>query len=262
LPNPRRIYRRIADSALPGRLIAHLTVVVLVAVASFAGVNASTGSEPSNEATGFLNLVSSVRGAGDQPSPVAASSFEVLPSDEAAFVNRGAPPVAAQLGPMPTPVPLDPDATPLPAPGGAVTATATGGVTTSAPTTRAVAPQPAVGGLVWPVPAGSISQYFHAGHLAIDIAADYGSQVLAAQDGVVASAGWRSNGGGYVIEIDHGNGMQTLYNHLGSIWVTTGQAVFAGQGIAGVGCTGLCTGPHVHFVVIVNGVIDNPQRYF
>ncbi len=115
---------------------------------------------------------------------------------------------------------------------------------------------------MWPVPAGSISQFFHAGHLAIDIAADYGSQVLAAQDGVVTSAGWRSNGGGYVIEIDHGNGIQTVYNHLGSIWVTSGQAVFAGQGIAGVGCTGLCTGPHVHFVVIVNGVIDNPQRYF
>ena len=71
-----------------------------------------------------------------------------------------------------------------------------------------------------------------------------------------------SPGGGYVVEIDHGNGMVTVYNHLGSIWVTAGQAVFAGQGIAGVGCTGLCTGPHVHFVVMVNGRIDNPQRYF
>jgi murein DD-endopeptidase MepM/ murein hydrolase activator NlpD len=262
LPNPRRIYRRIADSALPGRLIAHLIVVVLVAVASFAGVNASAGAETSGDTTGFLNLVSSVRGAGDQASPDAASTFEVLPADEAAFLNRGAPPEAAQIGPMPTPVALDPHATPLPAPGGGVATTSTGDVTSSAPSTRVAAPEPAVGSLVWPVPAGSISQYFHAGHLAIDIAADYGSQVLAAQDGVVLSAGWRGNGGGYVIEIDHGNGMQTLYNHLGSIWVTTGQAVFAGQGIAGVGCTGLCTGPHVHFVVIVNGVIDNPQRHF
>ena len=262
MPNPRRIYRRIADSALPGRLIAHLVVVVLVGVASFAGVNASTGEEPAGNTTGFLNLVSSVRGAGEGSTPVAASSFEVLPADEAAFLNRGAPPEAAQIGPMPTPVPLDPNETPLPAPGGGETATSTGDVTSSAPSARVVAPEPAVGSLVWPVPAGSISQYFHAGHLALDIAADYGSQVLAAQDGVVTEAGWRSNGGGYVIEIDHGNGMQTQYNHLGSIWVTTGQAVFAGQGIAGVGCTGLCTGPHVHFVVIVNGVIDNPQRYF
>ena len=249
------MYRRIADSALLGRLIAHLSVVALVAVASFAGVSASAGSDGSDGA-GFLNLVQSVRGAGDSPDPTAASRFDTLPPDEAAaFLNRGA--AALMPGPLPTPVAVDPDAEPLPAPGNAV-----GGVSSEVPTSRGVAPAPAVGGLVWPVPAGSISQYFHAGHLAIDIAADYGSQVLAAQNGTVTSAGWRSNGGGYVVEIDHGNGMHTVYNHLGSIWVTTGQAVFAGQGIAGVGCTGLCTGPHVHFVVIVNGITDNPQRYF
>jgi murein DD-endopeptidase MepM/ murein hydrolase activator NlpD len=255
LPNPRRIYRRIADSALLGRLIAHLSVVALVAVASFAGISASAGSEAPGSGTGFLNLVSSVRGAADQPAPTTASSFTVLPADEAALLNRGAP--ALMPGPLATPVAIDPDAEPLAAP-----ATSTGSVTTEVPTSRGAPPAPAVGGLVWPVPAGSISQFFHGGHLAIDIAADYGSAVLAAQSGVVTSAGWRNNGGGYVIEIDHGNGMTTLYNHLGSIWVTTGQSVFAGQGIAGVGCTGLCTGPHVHFQVIVNGVIDNPQRYF
>lgn len=245
---------------MPGRLIAHLSVVVLVAVASFAGVSAA-GAQPSTDSAGFLDLVSSVRGAGDQPLPDSGSTMGVLPADEAAFLNRGAPPVVPHVGPMPMPVPVDPNATPLAAPGRGGSG-GTGGVTVTLPTSRGEAPPPAVGGLVWPVPAGSISQYFHAGHLAIDIAADYGSQVLAAQDGVVTSAGWRSNGGGYVIEIDHGNGIQTVYNHLGSIWVTTGQAVFAGQGIAGVGCTGLCTGPHVHFVVIVNGVIDNPQRHF
>jgi len=65
-----------------------------------------------------------------------------------------------------------------------------------------------------------------------------------------------------VISIDHGNGLVTIYNHLGSIWVGTGQYVAAGQAIGGVGCTGMCTGPHVHFEVIVNGIIDNPQRYF
>ena len=253
------MYRRIAGNALLGRLIAHLSVVALVAVASFAGISASAGSETSGGATSFLNLVSSVRGAGDQPSQNTGSTFGVLPADEAAFLNRGAPALIA--GPMATPIAIDPNATPLPAPGANTATGNTAGVTT-APTSRGAAPAPAVGGLVWPVPAGSISQYFHAGHLAIDIAADYGSQVLAAQSGVVTSAGWRSNGGGYVVEIDHGNGMVTVYNHLGSIWVTAGQAVFAGQGIAGVGCTGLCTGPHVHFVVMVNGRIDNPQRYF
>ena len=120
---------------------------------------------------------------------------------------------------------------------------------------------PSVGSLLWPVPGGSISQYYHAGHLALDIAAPYGSQIIAAQAGTVTWAGWRNNGGGNVISIDHGNGMQTVYNHLGSIWVSPGQWVAAGQGIGGVGCTGMCTGPHVHFEVIVNGVIDNPLRY-
>jgi murein DD-endopeptidase MepM/ murein hydrolase activator NlpD len=64
------------------------------------------------------------------------------------------------------------------------------------------------------------------------------------------------------VSINHGNGMTTVYNHLGSIWVSAGQYVGAGQGIGGVGCTGICTGPHVHFEVIVNGVIDNPLRYY
>jgi murein DD-endopeptidase MepM/ murein hydrolase activator NlpD len=115
--------------------------------------------------------------------------------------------------------------------------------------------------LLWPVPGGTISQYFHAGHLALDIAAPYGSQIVAAQGGTVTWAGWRNNGGGYVISIDHGNGMVTVYNHLGSIWVSPGQWVNAGQGIGGIGCTGICTGPHTHFEVIVNGIIDNPLRY-
>ena len=115
---------------------------------------------------------------------------------------------------------------------------------------------------MWPVPGGSYSQGFHAGHLAVDIAAPYGSQIVAAQAGVVTSSGWQDNGGGNVISIDHGNGMVTVYNHLEASWVSAGQSVAAGQGIGAVGCTGMCTGPHVHFVVMVNGVIDNPQRYF
>jgi murein DD-endopeptidase MepM/ murein hydrolase activator NlpD len=256
LPDPRRIYRRLADSALPARLIAHLSVVALVAVASLLGIGATSGSSGES----FLNLVSSVRGAADQATANSGStsSFDTRPADEAAFFDRGAPALLPGItGPLPTPVAVDPDATPLAAPGAE-----SGSGSANVPTARGVPPPPATGALVWPVPAGSISQYFHAGHLAIDVAASYGSEVVAAQSGLVVSAGWRSNGGGYVIEIDHGNGMRTLYNHLGSIWVTTGQAVFAGQGIGGVGCTGLCTGPHVHFQVIVNGLIDNPQRYF
>ena len=209
----------------------------------------------------FLPFVHRVRGAADQaPFPASQSSsydLNALSEGRGTIVDRAAPATVPDAGPMPTPVPVDPDATPLAAPDG-VGQTAT----TAGPSTRVAQPAAAPASLVWPVPGGSISQYFHAGHLALDIAAPYGSQIVAAQGGVVTWAGWRNNGGGYVIAIDHGNGITTVYNHLGSVWVGAGQYVGAGQGIGGVGCTGICTGPHVHLEVIVNGLIDNPLRYF
>ena len=98
-------------------------------------------------------------------------------------------------------------------------------------------PQQVVGTgvLGWPVNNGTITTYFSSWHLAIDIAAPYGTTVMASDAGVVTWAGWRNNGGGLVIEIDHGNGITTVYNHLGTIFVGPGQAVSKGQGIAGRG---------------------------
>ena len=263
MPDLRRLYRRFTESHLPTRVIAHLSVVSLVALASAAGVaqaqgNGSTSAGPRVE-TGFPSIVSTVRAGGVESAISTPSTYSLsaLPADDLAQVDRGAPAQPPPSEPLPTPVAIDPNATPLAAPSGV------GEVATpSGPSSRAAAPAPAVGRLLWPVPGGSISQYFHAGHLAVDIAAPYGSQVVAAQSGIVTSAGWRNNGGGYVISIDHGNGMSTVYNHLGSIWVSPGAYVAAGQGIGGVGCTGMCTGPHVHFEVIANGIIDNPMRYF
>ena len=279
LPDPRRLYRRITASSLPTRLVSHLVVLSLVVVAATAGLaqsHADAGSAAGN-GTGFF--VTTVRGANDatpspaptsllQPAPLEDASNEhiavPLPGDDVDAVDRGQPAVApTESEPLPTPVPVDPDATPLAQPttalGQAESAAAT---TPSAPSTRAAAPAPAATGLIWPVAGGSVSQYFHAGHLAVDIAAPAGNAVIAAQGGVVTWAGWRNNGGGNVISIDHGNGMITTYNHLGNIWVSSGQYVAAGQTIAPVGCTGICTGPHVHFEVRMNGIIDNPMRYF
>ncbi|HSJ00200.1 MAG TPA: M23 family metallopeptidase [Patescibacteria group bacterium] len=262
MPDPRRLYRRITESSLPTRVIAHLSVVSLVAVASLTGLSQTPAAGETNSE--FLALVQQARGAADQPASFESLTYELGGApDEQVLLERNTRATVPQdaapqdAGPLPTPVAVDPNATPLPGPQS--TGTTTTGV---APTTRNVAPAPATGALVWPVPAGSISQYYHAGHLALDIAAPYGSQIVAAQGGTVTWAGWRNNGGGYVISINHGNGMTTVYNHLGSIWVSPGQYVGAGQGIGGVGCTGLCTGPHVHFEVIVNGVIDNPLRYY
>ena len=261
MPDPRRLYRRLTNSSLPTRVIAHLSVVSLVAVAGFAGLSGTspTAAEDGHFA-GSAPFVTTVYGAAGANLEYTTSQFDTRDAvdDEKAILDRSARPVLPDpSGELPTPVPVDPDATPLPAPD-SVGSTSTGSAGV-APTVRAPAAAPVA--LVWPVPAGSISQYYHAGHLALDIAAPYGSQVSAAQAGVVTSSGWRNNGGGYVISIDHGNGMITVYNHLGSLWVSAGQYVAAGQGIGGVGCTGMCTGPHVHFEVIVNGVIDNPLRY-
>lgn len=274
MPDPRRLYRRITTSNVPTRLVSHLTVVSLVAAALMAGL--ATQADDAGVDTNFL--VSAVRGADDgTPTPTPDRLLETSgPStdplagqaDELSLLDRGAPAIAPSTTPKPTPVPVDPDATPIPGPTDTSTATATAqsgtgsSATAGAPSTRSAVPAAPTGGLVWPVPGGSVSQYFHAGHLAVDIAAPYGNQVVAAQGGVVTWAGWRNNGGGFVVAIDHGNGMRTVYNHLGTVYVSAGQYVGAGQLIAPVGCTGICTGPHVHFEVIVNGVIDNPLRYF
>jgi murein DD-endopeptidase MepM/ murein hydrolase activator NlpD len=107
------------------------------------------------------------------------------------------------------------------------------------------------GRLLWPVVGGGnyISQYFHYGHWAIDIAADYGSEVRAAGDGTVIFAGWKGNGGGYQIWISHGSNLYTTYNHLSAISVGYGQSVGEGQQVGRVGQSGDATGPHLHFEV-------------
>jgi murein DD-endopeptidase MepM/ murein hydrolase activator NlpD len=260
LPDPSRLYRRVTESSVPTRVIAHLSVVTLVIAASVAGFSNTQGHDGAGpSADRLFSLVSSVRGAAVPTEGLPATTYDVdaMIEEQATLLDRGTS-AGRPNEPMPTPVPVDPDATPLPGPNSAsVGAAANVGV----PSTRAARPA-ATGALVWPVPGGTISQYYHAGHLALDIAAPYGSQIVAAQSGTVTWAGWRNNGGGYVIQIDHGNGLQTVYNHLSGIWVSPGQYVGAGQGIGAVGMTGLATGPHVHFEVIVNGFIDNPLRYF
>jgi murein DD-endopeptidase MepM/ murein hydrolase activator NlpD len=107
------------------------------------------------------------------------------------------------------------------------------------------------GHFLWPVVGGGnyISQYFHYGHYAIDIAADYGSEVRAAGGGTVIFAGWKGNGGGYQVWISHGSNLYTTYNHMSAISVGYGQSVSTGQQVGRVGQSGDATGPHLHFEV-------------
>ena len=98
---------------------------------------------------------------------------------------------------------------------------------------------------------------FHSG---VDLAAPGGSNILAADDGKVISAGW--NGGyGNCVVVDHGNGISTLYGHASKLCVSKGQTVTKGSVIAKVGTTGASTGNHLHFEVLINGKTTDPMKY-
>jgi murein DD-endopeptidase MepM/ murein hydrolase activator NlpD len=117
-------------------------------------------------------------------------------------------------------------------------------------------------GLIWPV-SGVVTSGFGwrwgRMHEGIDISAPTGTAVHAAASGTVIFAGWMG-GYGQLIVIDHGNGLATAYAHLSSIWIGGG-SVSQGQAIGAVGCTGSCTGPHLHFEVRVNGSAVDPMGY-
>ena len=225
------------------RSMAHLLVVGLVAITAAAGFVAVRGDSVTGH--GNFNLVGVARGADGVTLTAESAHFALVPDPEGTdpALNRTGSHLVVQPAPLPTPVAPPP---------------------LRAPAKRAyVTPAKIVGNgmLLWPVPGGIITQYFSSGHQALDIARATGSPVIAADAGTVTWAAWKDNGGGLVIEINHGNGIVTRYNHLGTISVAVGDAVARGQTIAGVGCTGWCTGPHVHFEVIVNGVHVNPLRY-
>jgi murein DD-endopeptidase MepM/ murein hydrolase activator NlpD len=97
-------------------------------------------------------------------------------------------------------------------------------------------------------------------HTGIDFGADSGTPIHAAADGVVASAGSLGGYGNATI-IEHGGGLATLYGHQSAFLVSEGDRVSAGEVIGRVGCTGSCTGPHVHFEVRVNGDPVDPMGY-
>ena len=66
---------------------------------------------------------------------------------------------------------------------------------------------------------------------------------------------------GYTVIINHGNGYKTYYEHCSSFAVSAGQHVYKGQTIAYVGMSGVTSGPHCHFGLMVNGGYVNPLKY-
>ncbi len=97
-------------------------------------------------------------------------------------------------------------------------------------------------------------------HMGIDIAATRGTAILATASGTVTYAGW-SGGYGYLVKINHGNGVETYYGHCSKLYVSAGDTVEAGEQIAAVGSTGNSTGNHLHFEIRLDGKQVNPQTY-
>ena len=99
-------------------------------------------------------------------------------------------------------------------------------------------------------------------HTGIDIAANYGTPIGAADTGIVSLVNWGWGGGyGNYVVITHGNGYATLYAHLSAISVSVNQAVQRGQPIGAEGSTGFSTGPHLHFEIRQNGAYQDPLAF-
>jgi murein DD-endopeptidase MepM/ murein hydrolase activator NlpD len=122
---------------------------------------------------------------------------------------------------------------------------------------------PSGSGFIWPL-SGPITSPFGMRwgtlHPGVDIGVPEGTPIHAAASGTVIWCGWMS-GYGNLVMIDHHNGLATLYGHQSSIGVGCNQEVSQGQTIGYVGCTGFCTGPHLHFEVRLNGNPVDPLGY-
>jgi murein DD-endopeptidase MepM/ murein hydrolase activator NlpD len=97
-------------------------------------------------------------------------------------------------------------------------------------------------------------------HEGIDIGAPAGSKIISPADGIVTFAGSKP-GFGYIVQVEHGYGLETVFAHASKLEVRKGEKVLRGDLLARIGSTGLSTGPHVHYEVRVNGTPVDPMHY-
>ncbi len=130
--------------------------------------------------------------------------------------------------------------------------------------TKELPPLQGTGSLRYPVSGFRISSKFGPRwgrmHNGLDLACPTGTRIGAADGGTVIYSGY-SGSYGYVVKINHGGGIVTIYAHCSKLLVKKGDRVYQGQHIANVGSTGRSTGPHCHFEVQVNGTPRNPLGY-
>ncbi|MGI8485536.1 MAG: SH3 domain-containing protein [Thermomicrobiales bacterium] len=256
---------------------------VIVATASRSGANVRSLPSMSSDVSGFLaeagtaqvidgpikdengDVWYKVSNGGDTRGWVAGNLLDPA-NDPAAVASTATAPAATTPSVTQTPSASgnQPTTTPVPT---------TAAVTTPAPSTGNVSAQ----GFIYPLASYTITQGFGCSdlgfyaydptlgcpiHDGLDLAAPAGSPIMAAAAGTVVAAGWCDCGLGNYVEIDHGNGVHTLYGHMQSQpYVSVGQQVAQGDVIGPVGSTGLSTGPHTHFMVTIDGVAQNPQNY-
>ncbi|HWC13662.1 MAG TPA: peptidoglycan DD-metalloendopeptidase family protein [Actinomycetota bacterium] len=118
-------------------------------------------------------------------------------------------------------------------------------------------------GYIWPLNGNVTSGYGYRWgrqHTGIDIDGYSGQPIVASKDGRVVLAEYYS-GYGQAVVVDHGGGYATLYAHLSRFGTSNGADIEQGEVVGYVGCTGSCTGDHLHFEVRVNGNPQDPMRY-
>jgi murein DD-endopeptidase MepM/ murein hydrolase activator NlpD len=181
------------------------------------------------------------------------ASADVILEDQTVFVPNGVMP------PPPEPVADEsaaPEQAPPPTFAESPEAASAGPQILQAPASAA--------GYIWPV-TGPISSYFGSGHplgIDIDLYNKPGVPIVAAAGGTVLIAGGDPCCSyGLQVLIQHPDGSETRYAHLGNITVNVGQAVDQGQVIGSGGCTGYCTGNHLHFEIILDGYLVDPLAY-
>jgi murein DD-endopeptidase MepM/ murein hydrolase activator NlpD len=119
-------------------------------------------------------------------------------------------------------------------------------------------------GFIWPLNGAVTSGYgwrWGRMHNGIDIDGTSGDPIRASKAGTVFFAGYDDNGYGNHVVISHGGGFSSVYAHATTVMTRAGDSVAQGELIATVGCTGSCTGDHLHFEIRVNGSPQDPMRY-
>jgi len=106
-----------------------------------------------------------------------------------------------------------------------------------------------------------VSQEFHLGHPGIDITAKLGSKIYPLKDGVVVLMSVTRWDYGRSVIIDHGNGLQTRYAHMGKVFVQEGDKITTDMAVGEIGLTGRTTGPHLHLEIMKTGRAVNPRPY-